>query len=153
MAAQHLRPAAFSVGFTQVAHPLHTFTRHGLAPPAEFVTGRLALFTAFCCLAVIPAAWFGRFDPARHRPRVAPPGGDEPSVLLAEPAMSAEDGAAARQKAYRPLPLGANRPGSAFGRLLAGEVRALVQGIPGWWWLVAVPVNVAGLALPAWSSR
>ena len=34
MTARHLRPAEFSVGFTQVAHPLHLFTWHGLAPSA-----------------------------------------------------------------------------------------------------------------------
>ncbi len=150
MAARHLRPAEFSVGFTQVAHPLHTFIWHGLAPSAGFVTGRLVLLAAFCCLAVVPAAWFGRFDPARGRPRGVPTGAGEPSVPLAEVAMSAEGAAAPlRQKTYRPLPPGGNRPGAAFGRLLAGEARILVQGIPGWWWLVAAAVNVAGLAVPA----
>lgn len=150
MAAEHLRPAEFSVGFTQVVHPLHTFTWHGLAPPAEFVSGRLVLFAAFCCLAVIPAAWFSRFDPARHRPRGAPTGGDEPPAPLTEAVIPARGGAAPlRHRAYRPLPPGGGRPGPAFGRLLAGEVRTLVQGIPGWWWLVAVAVNVAGLAVPA----
>ncbi len=149
MAAQHFRPAEFSVGFTQVAHSLHTFTWHGLAPSAGFVIGRLVLLAAFCCLAVVPAAWFGRFDPARGRPRGVPTGGQS-SVPLADVAMSAEGGAALlRQKAYRPLPPGGDRPAAAFGRLLAGEARILVQGTPGWWWLVAAAVNVAGLAVAA----
>ena len=149
MAAQHLHPAEFSVGFTQVAHPLHIFTWHGLTPTAGFVTGRLVLLAAFCCLAVVPAAWFSRFDPARGRPRDMPAAGGEPSVLLAETAMPAGGEAAVpRQKAYRRLPLGGNMPGAALGRLVAGEARILVQGVPGWWWLVAAAVNVAGLAVP-----
>jgi hypothetical protein len=32
---------------------------------------------------------------------------------------------------------------------VAGEVRILVQGTSRWWWLVAVALNVAGLAVPA----
>lgn len=150
MAAHHLRPAEFSVGFTQIAHPLHPFTWHGLAPSAGFVTGRLVLFAAFCCLAVLPAAWFGRFDPARGHPRSVPAGDREPSVPPADGALLVGGRAAAlRQQAYRPLPPGGNRPGPAFGRLLTGEARILVQGVPGWWWLVAAAVNVAGLAVPA----
>jgi hypothetical protein len=131
-------------------HPLHTFIWHGLAPSAGFVTGRLMLLAAFCYLAVVPAAWFGRFDPARGRPHGGPTGAGKPFVPLAEVAMPAEGAATAlRQKTYRPLPPGGNRPGAAFGRLLAGEARILVQGIPGWWWLVAATVNVTGLAVPA----
>jgi hypothetical protein len=49
----------------------------------------------------------------------------------------------------RTLPRGGTRPGWAFGRLLAGELRILVQGTSRWWWLVAAVVNVAGLAVPA----
>jgi len=148
MAAQHLHPAEFSVGFTQIARPLHTFTWHGLAPSAGFVTARLVLFAAFCCLAVAPAAWFGRFDPARGHPRRVPPSG-EPSAPAAEAARPAADAAAPMRRTYRPLPPGSHRPSAAFGRLLAGAARILVQGTPGWWWLVAAALGVAGLAVPA----
>lgn len=149
MAAQYLRPSGFSIGFTQVPHPLHTFTWHGLAPSAGFVTGRLVLLVAFCCLAVLPAAWFGRFDPARGRPRSVPSGG-EPPVRLTETAIPAQGAAAVLlQKAYRPLSPGRSKPRAAFGQLLAGEARILVQDTPIWWWLVAAAVNVAALAVPA----
>lgn len=69
---------------------------------------------------------------------------------LAEVAVPAASRAAAlRPKAYRPLPTAGNTPGAAFGQLLAGEARILVQGTPGWWWLAAAALNVAGLAVPA----
>ncbi len=73
MAAQHLHPAEFSLGFTKVDHPLHTFTWHGLEPSGGFVAARLVLTLAAVCLAALPAVWFGRFDPARARPRGVPP--------------------------------------------------------------------------------
>src|SRR6266487_3738243 len=46
MAAQHLPPAEFSLGFTKVDHPLHTFTWHGLEPSGGFVAARLVLTLA-----------------------------------------------------------------------------------------------------------
>ena len=73
MAAQHLHPAEFSVGFTQVAHPLRVFTWNGLAVPGGLVAGRLVLIAVCCGLAVGPAPWFGRFDLARGRPRPRQP--------------------------------------------------------------------------------
>jgi hypothetical protein len=115
------------------------------------VAARLVLILAATCLAALPAAWFGRFDPARARPRGAPaPDTGQPPVTV----PAAEDAASqaarrARSLAYRPLAPATARPGLAFGRLVAGEVRILVQGTSRWWWLVAVAVNVAGLAVPA----
>ncbi|MFI1329234.1 hypothetical protein ACH4U7_03635 [Streptomyces sp. NPDC020845] len=40
------------------------------------------------------------------------------------------------------------RPGGAFGRLLAGELRILLRGAPRWWWAVAAAITVAGLVAP-----
>jgi hypothetical protein len=154
MAAQHLHPAEFSVGFTKVGHPLHTFTWHGLAPSPGFTAGRLVLIVAACCLAALPAAWFSRFDPARSRPRRAPaPDGEQVPVpaqgtAATVPAMVGA-GRALRSPAYASLSPAGPRPGSAFGRLLAGEVRILVQGTSRWWWLVAAAITAAGLAVPA----
>jgi hypothetical protein len=151
MAAQHLKPGEFSLGFTKLDHPLHTFTWHGLEPSGGLVAARLVLILAAACLAVLPAAWFGRFDPARARPRgaPAPDTGQAPVTVLAAADAASQAGRPARSLAYRPLAPATARPGLAFGRLVAGEVRILVQGTSRWWWLVAVAVNVAGLAVPA----
>src|SRR6266536_623415 len=73
MAGQHLPAVAeFSVGFTKVDHPLRTFTWTGLHLSGGFVAARLLLILIAACLAALPAVWFGRFDPARTRPRRAP---------------------------------------------------------------------------------
>src|SRR5260370_22149448 len=64
MAAQHLKPGEFSVGFTKLDHPLHTFTWHGLEPSGGFVAARLLLILAPARLAALPASWFAPFDPA-----------------------------------------------------------------------------------------
>jgi hypothetical protein len=162
MAAQHLRPAEFSVGFTQVARPLHAFAWPGLAPSGGFVTARLVVIAAGCCLAIGPAAWFGRFDPARDRARSRAARGGEVAAL--EPAQAGAAALAAGRAVgpaavagsalsaptvYRPLSRTGAGPRRAFGRLLAGELRILAQGTSRWWWLVAAVVDVAGLAVPA----
>ncbi len=151
MAAQHLRPSEFSVGFTKVTHPLATFTWHGLAASGGFVARRLVLITASVCLAVLPAAWFGRFDPARARPRRAPaPRGDqEPAPVPAVMTAPGQPTSPARAPACQPLSPATARPGRAAGRLLAGESRILAHGTSRWWWLVAAAINAAALAVPA----
>ena len=138
MAAQHLHARReFSLGFTKVDHPLSTFTWHGLDPSGGFVVARLVLIAAAVGLAALPAVWFGRFDPARARPRgSAPPPGD-PAWRAAAARQHGSGGPPAPAPAYQPLPAGGSRPGLASGRLLAGEARILVQGISRWWWLVA----------------
>ena len=150
IAAQHPQPAAadFSVGFTNVDNPLHTFAWDGLEPSGGFVGARLVLVLAAVCMAALPAVWFGRFDPARARPRRAPaPGNGQTPVLV--PATAAPVGRAARPVASRRLAPAKARPGLAAGRLLAGEVRILVQGTSRWWWLVAAGLTAASLAIPA----
>lgn len=151
MAAQHLKPGEFSVGFTKLDHPLHTFTWHGLEPAGGFVAVRPVLILAAACLAILPAVWFGRFDPARVRPRSAPApaSGQTPVRVPATADAASQATRSPRSLAYRPLSPATSRPGRAFGRLLAGEVRILVQGTSRWWWLVAAMVNVASLAVPA----
>ena len=43
---------------------------------------------------------------------------------------------------------GQGRAALAGGRLLAGEVRILVQGVSRWWWLVASGLTALSLAVP-----
>jgi hypothetical protein len=162
MAAQHLRPAEFSVGFTQVEHPLQAFAWPGLALSGGFVAARLAVIAVGIGLAVMPAAWFGRFDPARDRARGRAAHGEAPALdPVPQPSMNAALGhtelphvhihlqPAAVSGVAAPFADPAAGPRRAFGRLLAGEVRILVQGTSRWWWLVAAAVDVAGLAVPA----
>jgi hypothetical protein len=150
--AQHLHAAGeFSLGFTKLDHPLRTFTWPGLAPSGGFVLARLLLIIVVSCLAVLPAVWFGRFDPARARPRGTPAPGSGPA-LVPVPTVAPFAGQAARlprAAAGQPLSPAKFRPGLATGRLLAGEVRILVQGTSRWWWLVAAALNAASLAAPA----
>lgn len=144
--AEHHLPAAaeFSLGFTEVDRPLNTVIWHGLEPTGGFVLGRLAWILAAAGLAVLPALWFGRFDPARGGRR---PAGAAVPIEAAGP-VGAPAGPA-RPLTYQSLAPGRVRPRVAAGRLLAGEVRILVQGVSRWWWLVAVAVNAASLAVPA----
>ena len=152
MAAQH-RPAAaeFSLGFTKLDHPLGTFTWTGLHPAAGFASARLVLLVVAAGLAVLPAVWFGRFDPARagRRPGrqdvdAAPGAAGEPEAGAAGVAQGGRAGLS-----YRPLPAVARgRAGLAAGRLLAGEARILVQGVSRWWWLAAAGLTVLSLAVP-----
>jgi hypothetical protein len=152
MAAQHLPAAAeFSVGFTKVDHPLRTFTWAGLHPAGGFVAARLVLILAAACLAVLPAVWFGRFDLTRARPRRAPAlnSGQTPVPVPAAAPPAGQAPRPARSLAYKALSQARPGRGLAFGRLLAGEVRILVQGTSRWWWLVAAALNAASLAVPA----
>ena len=107
MAAQHLPPAGqFSVGFTKVGLPLRTFTWHGLEPSGGLITSRIVLIMVAAVLAAVPAIWFGRFDPARNRPRRG--GGPAPGgEILGAPAPAT--GQAARPTpppAYKALATG-----------------------------------------------
>jgi hypothetical protein len=158
MIAQHLHPGAaeFSLGFTARNQPLRTFAWSGLDPASGFVADRLLLILAAACVAVLPAIWFGRFDPARARPRTAPARPDDqtpaPTPAAATPAMAAAAPApvqALPRPAYQPLPHARRLPGRAAGRLLAGELRILVQGTSRWWWLVAAALTAASLLAPA----
>ena len=109
---------------------------------------------------VADAAAVAGVEQVRGRPRsVAAPGDEEAVPDSGQPPAPVPSAAAAvltagqavrpaRPAVYQPLPRAAARPGRAFWRLLAGELRILVQGTSRWWWLVAAAVNLAGLAVP-----
>ncbi|MGX7675921.1 hypothetical protein [Plantactinospora sp. DSM 117369] len=81
-----LRPdGEFSLGLMYLDAPLRTFEWSGLAPAAGFVGQRLLLTLLAVGIAVLPALWFGRFDPARagRRRQPVPPG---PAPFPAGPA-------------------------------------------------------------------
>ncbi|WP_067179813.1 hypothetical protein [Microtetraspora niveoalba] len=68
MAAQGigLRDREFSLGLTFVNRPLRTFRWDGFVPDSAFMGGRLVLVLAAIAVVLLPALWFGRFDPARR---------------------------------------------------------------------------------------
>ncbi|MFJ6772994.1 hypothetical protein ACIQOV_18890 [Kitasatospora sp. NPDC091257] len=154
--AQHgtADPGGFSLGLTKVDRPLGTFRWDGFDPSSGFLLGRLALVLAAFAVAVLPALWFGRFDPARGSGGAAAPPepAEVPTAAGAAGRLSGSDGTepagARRTTARGALPGTEPRRAGAFGRLLAGEVRILVQGVSRWWWLVAAGLTAAGFVLP-----
>ncbi|WP_405095751.1 hypothetical protein [Micromonospora sp. NBC_01412] len=81
--------AEFSLGLTARDAPLRVFDWSGLHPDAGFVAARLLLLLLAAGLAVLPALWFTRFDPARGRYRPAPegPAGHPDAVAAAVPGV------------------------------------------------------------------
>lgn len=184
-----LKGAEFSLGLTARDAPLRVFDWSGLHPDAGFVAARLLLLLLAAGLAVLPALWFTRFDPARGRYRPAPegPAGHPAAVVAAAPGPFAGSGPFSTQggiaapgpfaapgavpgsggpagypaAAFGGRPRTPARPGATAGRLLAGELRVLVQGLSRWWWAgvaalavgaAVAPADVAtrGLLLAAW---
>ncbi|MEE2047464.1 hypothetical protein Q7689_29460, partial [Nocardiopsis tropica] len=81
LAAQGVDASAgeFSLGLTYVDEPLRAIEWPGWEPSGELMATRLVILAAAVALAVLPALWFDRFDPARGaaggapRPRGAAP--------------------------------------------------------------------------------
>ncbi|MET8627666.1 hypothetical protein ABZW30_28635 [Kitasatospora sp. NPDC004669] len=156
MGNQHLQSAAggFSLGLTKVSKPLGTFLWDGFDPSGGFVLGRVVLVLLACAVALLPTLWFGRFDPARAAGSLVPAkaaADGEPAPAAADPFGTAGPEpapAATWSTAPGELPQTAPTRAGAFGRLLVGEVRILLQGVSPWWWAVAGALTVAGFALP-----
>ncbi|MCC5581751.1 hypothetical protein IMZ11_39735 [Microtetraspora sp. AC03309] len=161
----------FSLGLTSVAEPLRTFRWDGFTPDGAFVGSRLVLLAVGIAVALLPALWFGRFDPARGLGRgpVAVPSkpgrgrakaqdeilGDLPRDGRGEPGMGGPVGLpvppatmTVTATVTATVTMTAPGRGRAFWRLLAGELRVLVGGVSPWWWLVVAAVTVAGFATP-----
>ena len=145
MIARGIDPSGqeFSLGLTYLDRPLRPFEWGGFEPDAAFVLGRVALVAVAVALALLPALWFGRFDPARRAAPVpepqAVPGPDGAAAALPDPPAIRRP-VVARARARR---------GVAAGRLFAGELRILVQGASRWWWLGVLGINAAAAVAPA----
>ncbi|MFH8407934.1 hypothetical protein ACH4FX_24520 [Streptomyces sp. NPDC018019] len=156
LAAQHTSVTGeFSLGFTYLEQPLRTFVWHGFTPDPDFVLGRVALVLAAMVLALLPALWFGRFDPARGGARGSTAGrtaqaavpGDIPGTLPAPSRSTAP--APTTHRPLQPLNLATTaRPGTGYHRLLVGELRILLQGVAWWWWTGAALISLVGLCVP-----
>ncbi|MFI1196292.1 hypothetical protein ACH4T9_24000 [Micromonospora sp. NPDC020750] len=151
--------AEFSLGLTARDAPLRVFDWSGLHPDAGFVAARLLLLLLAAGLAVLPALWFTRFDPARGRYRPAPegPAGHPAAVVAAGPGPFAAPGTVPGSGGPAGYPVAAfggrprtpARPGATAGRLLAGELRVLVQGLSRWWWAGVAALAVGAAVAPA----
>ncbi|KDN82190.1 hypothetical protein [Kitasatospora cheerisanensis] len=128
----------FSLGLTQVPQPLHAFAWDGAQFTGGFLLARVALVLFAAVLAVLPALWFGRFDPARNPGRAVPePAAAGPDAELAPAAAS-----------FGRMPHTPPVRSGAFGRLLAGQTRILLQGVRWPWWAVTAVTGAASLAAP-----
>ncbi|WAL74840.1 hypothetical protein OU787_27045 [Kitasatospora sp. YST-16] len=124
----------FSIGLTETEHPLHPFRWDGAPLTGGFLLARLALFLLAAAAAVLPALWFGRFDRTAGRPKAA-----EGKV---------EEQLPWKEREFMWLPGTVPVRAGAFGRLLAGEARILVQGVPRTWWTVVAGLSAAVFAVP-----
>ncbi|MFD8477965.1 hypothetical protein [Kitasatospora sp. NPDC059673] len=139
----------FSLGLTQVPQPLHTFVWDGAHFTGGFLATRPVIVLCAAVLAVLPALWFGRFDPARNPGRTASaPVADEPVAHEPVADEPVADEPMAAPAPFGALPTAAPVRSGAFGRLLAGQARILVQGVPWTWWAVTGALGAAALAVP-----
>ncbi|KPC91508.1 hypothetical protein ADL27_29960, partial [Streptomyces sp. NRRL F-6602] len=67
----------FSLGLTQIAEPLTPFRWDGFELAGGFLASRLLIVVIAVALALLPAFWFGRFDPSRDRRGAAAKAGAE----------------------------------------------------------------------------
>ncbi|GFE18930.1 ABC transporter permease [Streptomyces glebosus] len=160
MKAQGIDPSRageFSLGLTLVSKPLKTFDWAGFDPSAEYLLTRCVLLLIAAAPALMPALWFPRFDPARGRTLQAPSvrsadnlaGGE--STLPAMPDAVMEEGqGSVRPGSFGHAPRTQVELGNTAVRLLVGEVRILLQGIPLWWWAGVLTLTaVSQLVTPA----
>jgi hypothetical protein len=145
MAARGITVDEFAIGLMYLDDPPRTFVWSGVDLAAGFVGQRFLIMLLAAAVAVLPAVWFGRFDPAR---RTVPAGASVPSAPAAAVAPALPLPAYPSLRSVRTAPL----RGGAFGRLLAGELRILVQGVSRWWWLGTAALIVAGAAAPIRAS-
>ncbi|MFF3275216.1 hypothetical protein ACFYWU_30430 [Streptomyces chrestomyceticus] len=140
---------SFSLGLTYLDKPLGTFTWDGFTPTATYLLGRIALLLLAVAVAVLPALWFGRFDPARtwqRRERTAQP---ESAAGAFQPVFI-DEVAGQSPPSTRPAAVLRTRPepGGVTARIWAGEIRILLKGVPWWWWLGAAFLVLLGITAP-----
>ncbi|MFD2796778.1 hypothetical protein ACFS27_24690 [Promicromonospora vindobonensis] len=136
VAAQH--PGAgteVSIGVTGEENGLGIFTWTGNHASGELFGQQAGFLLVALAVALVPALWFGRFDPSRslHRSRAVPA---PPELPAAVPAPMFARSARLTPPAVR---------GGGTLRLVVGETRLLLTGQPLWWWLGLAGITVVAL--------
>ncbi|MEV5593207.1 hypothetical protein [Streptomyces sp. NPDC052496] len=150
MAAQRAEvDGSFSLGLTYLDEPLRVFVWHGFTPDAGYVLARAAFLGIAVVVALLPALWFRRFDPARarqpaERPEQGQAAGVVPAVYVDEVPRSAGGHDAAVSTVLKTPP----RPGRVLLRLWTGELRILLKGGSKWWWWGAGLWMLLGVCSP-----
>ncbi|CAM2846540.1 ABC transporter permease [Prescottella defluvii] len=139
LAAQHPgMDDEISIGLTAEPGALGRFTWSGMDIDATLVAASAGLIAASTLVAILPALWFGRFDPSRQQ--------RSPATTSAVPATEAPAAPAFSQD---PRTLPSAERGQAFPGLLLGEVRIHLGSVSRWWWLTLAIVTTAALVVPA----
>ncbi|MCW6008058.1 hypothetical protein K1W54_26460 [Micromonospora sp. CPCC 205371] len=144
-AARGIALTEVSLGLMYLDVPPRAIEWSGADLAAGFVGERLIVLLVATVAAAVPVIWFGRFDPSRSAARRAPAG---VAAREAEQGTPTPHPPTAHPPAAYPRIQTMPRRGAAFGRLLAGELRILTQGVSWWWWLGAAALIVAGVAAP-----
>jgi len=137
---------SFLFGGIDPAVPIQTFPWEGVHWTAGILLGRLLWLCAAIGLALLAAVFFRRFDPAATRIKrareaaVRPPGEPEREEPVAPAGPVSLTPVASRFRPRR-------------GALLLAELLILLKGTPWWWFLVALGLIIAGLAVPANALR
>ncbi|MFI2237559.1 ABC transporter permease [Streptomyces chrestomyceticus] len=129
-----MNDGSFSLGLTYLDEPLRVFDWHGFVPGAGYVLARSAFVGIAVVVALLPALWFHRFDPARVRHSAGrtqedPVAGGAPAEFVDELPRPGGDRRTSAAVLKTPP-----RPGRVLLRLWGGELRILLQGVSKWWW-------------------
>ncbi len=136
----------FLFGGGDPAAPSGTFVWEGVHWTSGILLGRLIWLGVAIGLGLLAAVFFRRFDPAsarikRARETAAPPPREAEQI---EPVVPAG-------------PVSLTPVDSRFqprrGALLLAELRLLLKGTPWWWFLAALGLIIAGIAVPTSAQR
>ena len=129
--------------------PTKRFVWRGLQLNRAFLLGRLLWTGMAIVLALIAAAFFHRFDPAREwRIKTARPL-EAPAEIVAT-----GDQAGPTEPSHGHLtPLPPTRARNSLSSLVVAELRLMLKGKKWWWYVVAAGLSIACLASPLDSAR
>ncbi|MEY2562810.1 MAG: hypothetical protein QOH88_1003 [Verrucomicrobiota bacterium] len=125
---------------------LTTFRWEGLAWTREIIMGRLWWLGLALGLALLAAAFFRRFDPAREGSKQRPNKAGPVPEPLVEERVSPQTHSATLHPLARPRRF-------SFVFMVLAELRLALHGVSLWWYLVAAGLVAAGLFTPLFVSR
>jgi hypothetical protein len=138
---------AYRGGFSLQVGPTVSATKkflwNGVDWTVWVVLGRLKWIAIAIAIAWLSALFFHRFDPARERRRHSPDARQPDQAPV--PAMA--------PVAVELTPLPRVPGGGQFPRLVAAELRLMLKGRAWWWYVVAMGLLAAGLAVPNAQAR